>query len=117
MTTIERIRELCKQNGISVTVLEKELGYGNGSLTKASTNSIKADRLLSIAKYFNVSMEFLMGEDDPEQYYLNKDAADYADFLLSNPEYRVLFDASRKVKAEDLKKAVQALGLFSEEEE
>ena len=36
------------------------------------------------------------------QYYLNNDARDMAQFLFENPEYKVLFDASRKVKKEDI---------------
>ena len=37
-----------------------------------------------------------------EQYYLDPDARDMAQFLFENPEYKVLFDASRKVKKEDI---------------
>ena len=65
MDIIERIRELCKKNGTSVTKLEKALGYGNGSITKASTKSLKCDRAIAIAKYFNISVEFLMTGEDP----------------------------------------------------
>lgn len=36
------------------------------------------------------------------RYYLNDDARDMAQFLFENPEYKVLFDASRKVKKEDI---------------
>ena len=37
-----------------------------------------------------------------DRYYLNEDARDMAQFLFENPEYKVLFDASRKVKPEDI---------------
>lgn len=35
-------------------------------------------------------------------YYLDKDAAELAEFVYKNPEYKVLFDASRKVPAKDI---------------
>lgn len=35
-------------------------------------------------------------------YYINEDARDLAQFLFENPEYKVLFDASRKVKKDDI---------------
>ena len=40
--------------------------------------------------------------ESQRQYYLNDDARDMAQFLFENPEYKVLFDASRKVKKEDI---------------
>ena len=35
-------------------------------------------------------------------YYLNNEARELAQFMFENPEYKVLFDASRKVKKEDI---------------
>lgn len=58
MNTTAIIRNLCSARGISVTELEKELGFSNGSLTK--NNYIRSDRLQILANYFNVSMEYLM---------------------------------------------------------
>ena len=60
-----------------------------------------------IADYFNVDMNYLLGkkessENIPRGYYLNEDARDMAQFLFDNPEYKVLFDSTRKVKKEDI---------------
>ena len=82
------------------------------------------ETLESIADFFNVDIDYLLGRTtkttkiikphSDSGYYLNQDTAQYADFLLHHPEYQVLFDASRKVKPEDIEKALTALGLFSE---
>ena len=37
-----------------------------------------------------------------EPYYLNDDAREMAQFMFENPEYKVLFDASRKISKEDI---------------
>lgn len=58
MSTLDIIRELCVKGGTSIKSLEKELGYSNGSLAKAKV--IPSDRVLEIANYFNVSMEYIM---------------------------------------------------------
>ncbi len=58
MANIEIIRRLCKENKISISKLETELGYGNGSIAK--TSNMSADRLKRIADYFDVSMEYLI---------------------------------------------------------
>ena len=55
----------------------------------------------------NVDMNYLIGKKEsteiiPDSYSLNPEARDMAQFLFENPEYKVLFDASRKVKPEDI---------------
>lgn len=58
-----------------------------------------------IADFFNTDLNTLRGRDiEAEQpsYYLDKDSSAAAQFLFENPEYKVLFDASRRVKKEDI---------------
>lgn len=65
----------------------------------------KDEKLQKIAALFDVTTEYLRtGElkGDSESYYLNDDARELAQFMFENPEYKVLFDASRKVKKEDI---------------
>ena len=73
METIDVIRDLCAKNNTSIKALEKELGFSNGSLAKAST--IKNDRLQKIADYFNVTVDYLMTGKEPNGYYLNEETA------------------------------------------
>ncbi len=101
METLDIIKNLCKEKGVSIAKLERDLGYANASIAKG--NMIKSDRLLAIARYFGVSMEYLMGaEEDRDKYYFDEESAQYAEFLHKNPDYKVLFDASRKVQPEDI---------------
>ena len=106
MSAYDVIVNLCKDKGIAVTALEKELGFGRGSIGKMkSGKKPSADRLQKIADYFGVTVDYLMTgteRTDDRPYYLDDDARDYAQFLFDNPEYRVLFDASRSVKKEDI---------------
>ena len=61
-------------------------------------------KIQMLADYFNVMKSDLIEDksEPPETYYLNDDARDLAQFMFENPEYKVLFDASRKVKKEDI---------------
>ena len=63
MTTLESIKKICREKkNISITTLEQELGYSNGSLSKAK--DIPSSRIAEISKYLDVSMEYLMtGEE------------------------------------------------------
>lgn len=58
METLDIIKELCEKKGISISQLENKLEFGNGSLSKSKNMS--ADRLYQVAKFFNVSMEYMM---------------------------------------------------------
>lgn len=65
----------------------------------------RSGKLAMLADYFHVSISELMSEDEsniPEAYYLNDEARELAEFLYKNPDYKVLFDASRNVKPEDI---------------
>lgn len=59
MTVLERIKKECKQKkDISITTLEQELGYSNGSLAKAK--DIPSSRILDIAKYLGVTTDYIL---------------------------------------------------------
>ena len=122
MTIGERIKEVRTRLGISQASFADKIGVSKQTLYKYENNiitNIPSDKIEAIAKVSGYSPSYLMGWEEPEDenqtgYYLNQDTAQYADFLLHHPEYQVLFDASRKVKPEDIEKALTALGLFSE---
>lgn len=125
--TYEIIRKLCDENKITVTGLEKELGFSKGSLCKIDKHDPGLEKISKICKRFNISMDDIVSADMikrddenntweiSEDYYMDESAKEMAEFLFRNPEYKVLFDASRKVKPEDLQRAVKAIGLFTED--
>lgn len=59
--TVERIRNLCKNQQISLTILEECLGFANGSIGKwaKSTRLPNLNRLVMVANYFGVSVDYL----------------------------------------------------------
>lgn len=72
-------------------------------------NAIKSprmDKVDAMCDIFHCRRSDLMEETpcitSEPTYYQNEDANEAAQFLFENPEYKVLFDASRKVKKEDI---------------
>lgn len=65
MTTYEIIKQLCDSRGIATTALEKELGFGRGSIGKLRSSKTSIERLQKIANYFNVSVEYLSTGNEP----------------------------------------------------
>ena len=67
MNSVERVRKLCKERKIPVYRLEKDLGYANGYINQLRKGVFPADRLLEIANYFSVSVDFLMTGSETEK--------------------------------------------------
>lgn len=69
MSVYNTIASLCETSGIAVTALEKELGFGRGSIGKLKNGgSMSSTRLQKIAGYFNVSIDYLMtGKEENEK--------------------------------------------------
>ena len=63
-TTVERVREICKEKGIPISKIERDLGFGNGYLNPQKAKEIKLDRAVAISKYLSVSLGDLLGYDD-----------------------------------------------------
>lgn len=60
-----RIKELCLQKGITISKLETELGFGSSSINKwRKTSSPSIDKIIKIASYFDVSVDYLLGISD-----------------------------------------------------
>ena len=76
----------------------------------------RMDKIDLLCHYFNCTRADIMEEhhDDEEPYYLDGDARELAEFLHKNPNYKVLFDASRNVKAEDIEFVRKMIERFSE---
>lgn len=64
-TVYIRIKELCDDNGISVNRLENELGLGQYSIGRLKNSSNPTiDTIAKVAKYFDVSVDYLIGASD-----------------------------------------------------
>lgn len=60
MTLKERIKNLAQERGISLPALEAELGFGNSTIVKWDKSTPNADKLNAVAKYFGVTMDYLL---------------------------------------------------------
>ena len=113
--TYEIIKDLCTKNGTTITALEKELGFGRGSIGKLQKGSkVSGDRLKKIADHFGVTVSYLMDGGKEGGYYLSPETAAMAQTLFEQPGMRILFDAARDSKPEDLAMAADLLRRLKE---
>lgn len=72
------ITMLCKQKGMTISALEKELGFSNYAIAKWDKSVPRIDSVKKVADYFDVSVDFLLGDNDIYdyiEYEENKQAA------------------------------------------
>ena len=98
-----RLRYYLAKYDITQVELAKKLGVGSTSVYNWC-NGIKTprmDKVDAMCDLFHCKRSDLM-EETIQAYNLDPDAKDLAQFLYENPDYKVLFDASRKVKTKDI---------------
>lgn len=60
----DRLKELCKMRGVSITNVAKELGMSSGNLSKWKNGGVpRGKSLTALAEYFGVSTDYLLGTD------------------------------------------------------
>lgn len=62
MTTVDRVKMLCKERKVPISKLEKSLGFGNGYIGQLKKGVFPDDRLKKIAEFFGVSVNYLTGD-------------------------------------------------------
>lgn len=101
-TGIDYVRLLCKERNISVSRLEKDLGFANGYLNPKKLKKIPYDRAVMIADYLKGDINKILGANVETEYYINPETAAIAQDIFENKELRLLFDAARDADPEDL---------------
>lgn len=57
---VERICKLIKEKGMSISSVEKTLGFGNGAIKRFEKNSPSIDKIIKLSNFLNVSLEYLV---------------------------------------------------------
>ena len=103
MSTIDRIFKLLQENNMTAKELAQAVGLSGGNITdwKTGRANPSISSLKKIANYFNVSVEWLLEEDD------NSDSEQQ---LENSAFFRVMQTAKEKgYTPEDLKLAMEFL--------
>jgi len=95
MMLVEKIRNLCAENGETLAALEKKLHLGNATIRKWDKSAPSADRLAKVADHFGVSVDYLLGRETGQ---------------LNSVYFNFAKDAERNaIDPEDIKAAIELI--------
>lgn len=117
----KRFLELLEMKGLKPADVAKATGISPVMFSEWKSGKItcpKTDKLIKIADFLGCSVGYLAGTtDDPtpetQGYYIDSESLKLAQEIRSNPDYRVLFDASQKLSPDDLKFVIQMVERMS----
>lgn len=128
MTSVEIVKSICKERGISIAQFERDLGFSNGYIGQLRKGVFPTDRLAAIAEYLHVDANVLLGISKPsgtkssacaytEQFIdnvwaivKNADASD-AEAIAMQPGYlESIFDSRFALSLEDACNIADRLG-------
>lgn len=109
MSISNKIKELARQRNLTLSALEKELGFGNGTIGKWDAHSPNCDKLAAVAEFLNTSADYLLGINSAsvcvrdERISLSAEEARLIDAYRSKPEMQsavcVLLNINRDIPA------------------
>lgn len=102
---LEKIKELCRQKGVSITQLEQSLGLSNKAIYRWDEQMPSIDRVKKVADYFGVTVDYLISDEkvyDEKQELLERAFAD-------NPDMRILFKVTEKCSPAEIQTAIRLI--------
>lgn len=60
MTRYERIKQLCKDNNLTITGVEKDLGFARGSLCKIDKSEPRMEKVLRLSEKLKTTPDYIM---------------------------------------------------------
>ena len=79
MNLYERIQELAKSKNISIRQLEEKLGLANATIRRWGTQNPGIDKVQAVAKFFHVSVDYLLGNEEIEHPQFSPELLDAID--------------------------------------
>lgn len=73
--TFEKIKELADKQGISLNMLEENLGFSRNTIYNMKKSTPNVERVSKIADYFKVSTDYLLGRTENPNIAKDGDAS------------------------------------------
>ena len=84
MSIVQRIRTLAQEKDLTLAQIERALDFGNGTIARWDKSSPAVEKVDKVAKYFNVSFDYLLGISERKGHYGDSDFCPQCGFEFYN---------------------------------
>jgi len=128
----EIFAKLLKEKDVTPYQVSKATGVAQSSLSdwKNGRSKPKYEKMLAIADYFGVSVDYLLGNEPKEKtpavtvydehdkiIHLDQETMNILESLRTRPDMKVLFSVSSKATQEDIIKTIKIIEALRDESE
>jgi transcriptional regulator with XRE-family HTH domain len=108
----QRLAYLRQEQGMSQEEIAEKFSVTRPAVGNWEKEALPREPILSgLAELFDVSVDYLLGRTDirhpSKGFYHDPEVAEYAQKVFEDPNLRILFDASKKLKKDDIDFVVQ----------
>lgn len=107
MTLLDRIKELCDARGETLASLERKMDFGNGTIRRWGDTTPSGDKLVKVADFFHVSVDYLLGRAKMQGVHVNEDP---------DENYTILSRNAKKLSPERRKQLLDMAKIMFQEE-
>lgn len=112
--SVEYVRDVCRQRKIPVAQLEKDCGFANGYLNPKKLSKIPYDRVLKIASYLNLSVDYILtGEEKAPTPESEREASSQD---IPDENYIILSRNAKKLSPEQRQQLLNVAKIMFKEE-
>lgn len=80
---IQQIDTKIKELGLSYSAVEKKLGFGNGAIKRFSTSAPSIEKVILLANFLNVSLDWLVYGNDNSSSNLTEKELEFLNIIRS----------------------------------
>ena len=100
--------KLIEESGLSVRKVERDLGFGYGTIAYWDVHSPSVDKVEKLAAYFGVTVDYLLGNlDNPEEI-------DFLRMFHDNKELNMLFSVTKDLPKDTISKMIEIAKIMNE---
>lgn len=111
MTLFDRVKKVSDDRGLSLQTVAEKAGMGKNSIYKWKVQSPQMDKIISVAKILDVTVDYLLGINETPEWATKSDTIDLKKYL-ENSEGTFMYGGENLTEEEKEKLKIAMTQIF-----